>query len=90
MQQNGAFLVSGPWLRLAAAAGPVAALANQVFCSVRALSTFGNLVLPNDLAVAHAKLLCSSLDAVDMRSSVAFRLVANRDNANLQVAGSCI
>ena len=68
----------------------VAALANQVFCSVRALSTFGNLVLPNDLAVAHAKLLCSSLDAVDMRSSVAFRLVANRDNANLQVAGSCI
>ena len=68
----------------------VAALANQVFCSVRALSTFGNLVLPNDLAVAHAKLLCSSLDAVDMRSSVAFCLVANRDNANLQVAGSCI
>ena len=68
----------------------VAALANQVFCSVRALSTFGNLVLPNDLAVAHAKLLCSSLDAVDMRSSVAFCLIANRDNANLQVAGSCI
>ena len=64
----------------------VAALANQVFCSVRALSTFGNLVLPND-AVGKTQLGGSLLDALHVGEGVALGLITEHHSANLQVGG---
>ena len=68
----------------------VAALTNEVLGGIGALGAFRNLVLPDDLVIGDAKLGGGILDALHVCSGVALSLIANENNANLQVAGSFV
>ena len=63
----------------------VAALTDQVLCCIGGLAALGDLVLPDDLVVAHAQLGSGLLDAVDMCGAVALGLIAQDDDADLDI-----
>ena len=65
----------------------VAALADKVLGCVGGDAALSDLVLPDDLVVAHAQLSGSFLDAVDVRSAVTFSLIAQDDGTDLDVGG---
>ena len=67
----------------------VAALTDQVLRCIGGLAALGDLVLPDDLVIAHAQLGGGLLDAVDMCSAVALGLVAQNDSADLDI-GRCV
>ena len=65
----------------------VAALAHEVQRGVIAGLIFRNLVLPDDLVVGDAEVLCGFLDTVHVCLGVTFGFVTDEDYANLEVSG---
>ena len=63
----------------------VAALADQVLGGVSSLAALRDLVLPDDLVVAHAQFSSGFLDTIDVRGAVAFGLIAQDDGADFDV-----
>ena len=67
----------------------VAALVNQVACSLCALLGFGNVSLEDDLIIRHAKCLLCFLNAVDEVQVVGGVFVVQKDDAELYLRNVC-
>ena len=67
----------------------VAALADKVNCCLVACRALFNFVLPDDLVICQAQVSSCGLDTFHMCCCVTLGLIADKDNADLQVCSCC-